>query len=251
MQPDLARELALAAPIVLITHTLGAIAAYGSTLLALPPLAALLGDMRLTVHLLRFTGTLQSGQVALQTWRDTDWRELGRMLAWASLGMAPGLALGGFLPRTPLLLLLAATLLAGGITGLRVRGDSPRPLGRGVGALLLIASGLIHGAFACGGALLVIYASRQIPDKGRFRSTLSFFWVAINLLPIIGWFLVARLGTREWWLLVSLSLLAVVSCQIGELAARRLPQVAFLRLVAGLLLASGAITLWNAIPRMP
>ncbi len=240
-------QLALALAVVAVTHFLGALAAYGSTLLALPPLTGVLGDLRLCVGLLRVTGTLQGAQVAAYTWRETDWREYRRMVLWAGLGMAPGLAAAELLPRTPLLVALALIVLVFGTLGLARSNGDRSPLPNAVGIALLLASGLIHGAFACGGATLVLYAQHSIGRKETFRSTLSLFWVTVNLPAIVAWLCTGGWTLRVAWLLAWFAPTALLASWAGEWAARRVSQRAFARVVSGLLLASGAILLAKAL----
>lgn len=240
-------QLALSLPLVAVTHFLGALAAYGSTMLALPVLVGVLGDLPLCVGLLRVTGTLQGAQVAAFTWRDTDWREYGWMVLWAGLGMVPGYAASQLLPRTPMLVALAVVLLVAGVTGIGRDEDSLRRLPAWLGVALLVVGGVIHGAFACGGATLVIYARHNLPRKEVFRSTLSLFWVTANLLPIVGWVRDGGVDARVLALLAWLAPTALVSAWAGERAAGRVSQAAFGRLVTVLLLVSGAVTLHKAL----
>ncbi|MFQ3547490.1 MAG: TSUP family transporter [Termitinemataceae bacterium] len=46
--------------------------------------------------------------------------------------------------------------------------------------LLLILGGIVHGAFASGGPLVVLYAAKALPDKGSFRATLCLLWTSLN-----------------------------------------------------------------------
>ena len=52
--------------------------------------------------------------------------------------------------------------------------------------LCLPAAGLVHGMFLSGGSFLIVYAVWALPDKERFRSTLSAVWVVLNSLLLIG-----------------------------------------------------------------
>lgn len=51
--------------------------------------------------------------------------------------------------------------------------------------LILIASGVVHGMFVCGGPLLIVYASRRLTDKDEFRSTLSAVWIVLNSIIML------------------------------------------------------------------
>lgn len=46
--------------------------------------------------------------------------------------------------------------------------------------LVLVASGLVHGMFVCGGPLLIIYASEKLKGRDEFRVTVSAVWIVLN-----------------------------------------------------------------------
>lgn len=50
------------------------------------------------------------------------------------------------------------------------------------GVIILFLSGVIHGLFVSGGALLVVYASNIFKSKDEFRSNLSLVWVFLNTI---------------------------------------------------------------------
>jgi len=111
------------------------------------------------------------------------------------------------------------------------------------GALVLLAGGLMHGLYASGGPMAVYYASRQLPDKGHFRSTLSVLWLLLNAVLIGSYLFGGKLGqgTAELIALNLPALCAGIWC--GEWLHGRLPQTAFRRIVLVLLLAGGLVLL--------
>ena len=50
---------------------------------------------------------------------------------------------------------------------------------------LLIAAGVVHGMYVCGGPLLIIYATKKLKNKDEFRSTLSMVWVVLNGVNLV------------------------------------------------------------------
>lgn len=65
----------------------------------------------------------------------------------------------------------------------RMRADEPADATPVPGVrriVVLVAAGLIHGLFASGGPLLVYVVGRELPDKARFRATLSAVWLGLN-----------------------------------------------------------------------
>lgn len=229
--------------VILVSHWLGAIASYGSTLLALPFLALLLKDLPSAVLILALIGTFQAFQVCFHTYRDVDGPELRRMLGWAGCGFPLGLLAVSGLPHQPLFAVLGVVLIAAAVQDLILPSQRhgrrwPAPVRRA----LLVAAGAIHGAFGAGGATLVVYAQQAFTRKEAFRATLCAFWVILN--PVLIAALLIRRPPRpaELGLIATaLPLLFLVTWHANRVAGR-LSQAAFRRLVAILLLVAGVVT---------
>ncbi len=52
--------------------------------------------------------------------------------------------------------------------------------------IVLVASGIVHGMFICGGPLLVVYASEKLKGRDEFRVTVSAVWVVLNTILLFG-----------------------------------------------------------------
>ena len=46
--------------------------------------------------------------------------------------------------------------------------------------LLLLAAGIVHGMYVCGGPLLIVYMTKKVPEKSSFRATISTTWIFLN-----------------------------------------------------------------------
>ena len=229
---------------IFASHFIGAITAYGSTLLALPVLAWLLGDLPLAVLVLLAVGTVQSFQILVYTWRETDWPELRRIVLWAGAALPLGFFADRWLPETALMTALGVVvLLAGGSRlGRGVALGPRRPPDWLLNALLAVG-GLIHGAFASGGATLVVVCQYRLPGKDAFRATLTTTWCVLNAV-LLGAALARGRLTGPAAGLIGLALpLVIAGGWWGERLARRLPQARFTKLVAILLVFAGVITL--------
>jgi uncharacterized membrane protein YfcA len=189
-----------------------------------------------------------SGYLVSRTWRDIDRRFLFRRLFTAVLAGVPlGIVAFAQLPRPMLVRAFGGFVVALAVIELvRVwrRADAqslPRPLR----IVLLVLGGAIHGAFATGGPLIVYVASRELPDKGAFRATLSALW-AVAGVAVAASLAVSGKVTR---VSLSGSALLVVPCVlgliIGEAVHRRVDgarlriAVFVMLLVAGVLLVRG------------
>lgn len=105
------------------------------------------------------------------------------------------------------------------------------PIPRAVEIGMLLAGGMVHGAFATGGPMAVYVVGRTIADKGRYRATLCLLWAILNTFLLLTYL---RLGDLDG---ASLSITAWLapSCALGlwagELAHHRVPAATFRGLV--------------------
>lgn len=109
------------------------------------------------------------------------------------------------------------------------------------GAVVLLLGGLMHGLYASGGPMAVYFSSRELPDKARFRSTLSLLWLLLNLVLIGGYLWQGVLGRAA---LGHVALNLVPLCAgiwAGEWLHGRINQHTFRLLVFLLLLAGGMV----------
>lgn len=235
--------------IVFTTHYLGAVASFGATLLAIPLLLWVRDDLTLWIVLMLLVGTLQCVQVFCYTWRDLDRRELGRILLWCGVALPVGLLSQRHLPEMLLRGALGLVLVASGLaklSGDERRGNRPLPFW--LGRLVLLLAGVIHGAFTCGGSALVVYASRAIPEKRAFRGTLTAVWLLLNSGLISARIAGGEIVLTHLGQAAALAPLVLLAGWLGQKSAERLPQAAFAKLVAGLLVVAGGVTIAKALP---
>lgn len=225
----------------------GSLAGYGGNMLVLPGLAWLMGDVQAAVFTVLILGSVQAVHVALINLRHVDWPVLGSMVVWAGLGVPLGVAAARYLPERPLLAGLGVVIAASGLWRLL----TPQPTGADNPAVrrsLLLAGGVLQGAFASGGGPIVVAAQRTLPTKEAFRATLFAFWNVLNLLAAAGMLTAGGFRGRGSWTLVLLGLPVVVLANlVGDRLARRVPQAHFVRVVASLLVVAGIVTLARAV----
>jgi uncharacterized membrane protein YfcA len=230
-----------------VTHWLGGVAAFGSTLLAFPALVWLV-DVRTARTALLLLGTVQAYQVFAYTYRHIVWREFFRMVLVAGLGLPIGVLALQSLPGPLLIGLLGVVLIVSGGTKLipkRRRSVTAWPA-PALYALLLLG-GIIHGAFVSGGAALVVYAQHRIPQKDGFRGTLCAFWVLMNTILVALLFVGGDgVGDALPIFLFGLPLVLVVSW-LANRHAKKLSEQSFARWVAILLVIGGVMALGRAL----
>ncbi len=232
--------LAVSATIISAAYFVSAVTGYGSAMLSLPLVAWITGDLHTTVVALLIIGGVQACHVGCLNIRYVPWRETARMLAGASIGLPIGYACGRYLPQTPMLIAMGVILLVGGVSGLAP--GERKGLPGWVMNALLVGGGVMNGAFACGGATLVVYAQSAFARKEEFRAALMACWVVLDL-SVVAWAGATHALTGSMLKLAGVSLpLVLVGGWLGELVARRMKQQAFGRLVAVVLVISGLVT---------
>jgi hypothetical protein len=243
-------ELALLIAIVTAAFTVEAAIGFGATVVTVA-LASLLVPIEAVLPAFVPVNVLLSGTLAVR-WREhVDGRTLvARVLPAMAIGMPIGMVAFRNLDEHALRLALGVFVTLLSILELTARGGGAgpaRPLGRGPEALVLAAGGVVHGAFATGGPLVVYALGRRMAsDKAAFRATLSLLWLVLNTVLVAGYVhdrtvTAASLALSAWMvppLLVGLAL--------GERLHRRASPEAFRRGVFALLLVVGLVLVGRA-----
>jgi hypothetical protein len=243
----MAAFLILFGMIVAGSNLIAALAGFGGNLLALPFLAWITGDLKLSVILVLLLGTGQAVIMAAANSRHVQLKPLAGLAGWSALGIPAGLLLAARLPQQAMLLGLGLVVLAGGIAGFFTVSSHllSRPL-RLVDRALLILGGVLHGAAGCGGLPVVIAARHILPAKESFRGTIFVFWIFLDVVVLIG--LAWHASLKQPLLLAVLGLPCMIAgSYVGERLSRRISQNAFARMVALLLVVSGLMTIGRAL----
>ena len=242
-------SLFLSALVIFCTQALQAVTGFGSSVLAMPFVTALLG-MREGIMIITITAWFSVLYIAISKWKEINLKQFGIISGFMLLG----LPLGMFLFRTVNTGLLKKVLalfiiIVSGWQLFRYIAFKKRNITppRGIKVLpyylILIAGGIIHGMFSSGGPLVVLYASRALPDKGQFRATLSLMWAFLNTVLIIVYFAEGSM-TREIAGNTGVLLpFVVVGIIAGEKVHHKLDERLFSIVVFGLLLVTGLFML--------
>ena len=219
-----------------------AVTGFGGGPVAMPPSMAIVGaaDAKAAVTCILWLTCIF---ISIREIKHIDLKQLGIILA----GMVPGVLVGMWLFSTlPLRILMLiygiAVILIGG-KRLFFPSTKQLPKAARIGALIL--AGLMQGMFTSGGPFLVIYAVSAIPDKDKFRATLSTVWSVINTY-MVGSMIVSGMYKGYAKMLVIWSIVPVaLSIFIGKRVADRLDKDMFLKVVYALLIVSGALLIYN------
>ena len=228
--------------VVFLTNIIQCVTGFAGTVLAMPFSVMLIG-LAPAKAILNVLGAAASVGVLIQCHKSVNKKEFLKMTGF----LLPGIAAGYFLSPYLMGVQKAAYMILGGIViffavlnfiKLMAKKEAKAP-GPALSAVILLASGLVHGVFVCGGPLLVTYASRKLTDTQEFRATLSATWIVLNGLMIVsdafnGYFDAPTLKLLAF----SLPVLAA-AIVAGNLIAKRLSKKAFLILSYALMLISG------------
>jgi hypothetical protein len=109
--------------------------------------------------------------------------------------------------------------------------------------IVLLMSGIIHGMFLSGSALLVIYATDVLKEKKEFRATMSAVWAVLNAYMILK-YLFDRVFTKEMFSLLVVCIVPfILAVFVGEYMQKRFSQKTFMTITYIVLLASGVVVM--------
>lgn len=229
--------------VVFASNVIQGITGFAGTLIALP-FAILLVDLETAKQVLNFLGLVASIAILIKDHRSISWSGVRKILTWMITGLIIGIASYEVAPRAVLMVCLPLFVIAIAVRGLikvigheqlRTRGPAPAR-----DAACLVAAGIVHGLFVSGGPLLVAYATDRLPEKQRFRATLSACWIALNSIILVQAALCAKL-TAPMMGYMAFSLLPMAAgVAVGGSLLKRMDQRTFMLISYLLLLASGA-----------
>lgn len=234
----------LAGLLIFASHLVAGIAGFGNQIVALPLLAMLVG-LDAGKGTLVVLGTIMYTILTIRWHERINWRELLIVVGLAGAGLVIGMYVFKLLNPRAARMALGCFVLIVGIQGL-VRPSLLKLVPDALARLLVLAGGIVHGAFTTGGPLLVIYAQRAMPHKSEFRSTLAVMWLALNAGLMIGWTITGNWSPRTPMLcLVGLPFL-MAGLSVGEYLHHRLNGPAFRAFVNGVLILNGIVLIASA-----
>jgi uncharacterized protein len=239
--------LLLAGLVVFVTHALEAVTGFGCTVLALPFITALFG-LKQGVMTLTILAWILALYIVAAKHKDIDWRHFGVIVAFVIAGLPIGMYLFKHVDPAPLKKVLAVfIILASSLQLLAFFAPrlAARRLPKPIGFILLFLGGIVHGLFSSGGPLVVLYASKALPDKSTFRATLCLLWATLNSI-IIGSYIASSAITaddaRRTAFMLPFLALGIIA---GEWAHQRVKPEAFKLIVFSMLLVTGVIMLFS------
>jgi uncharacterized membrane protein YfcA len=238
-------SLVLIAGAVTLAYLVFGATGFGSSIVSVPVLAHVL-PLAFVVPLITAVDLGAVATAAMRQWRDAVWRELGRLLLPAALGIALGSTVLVRLPRELALVSLgvfviayAAYTLAGTRAWRAVRTRWAVPAG--------IAGGVFSALFGTGGPIYMAYLASRIEESKQLRATSSLMVgiavvmraVAFALTPL--WLQPGMPG-----LVVLLVPCMLAGYALGSRLHIRLAGAALRKAIAWVLLANGVLLIARA-----
>ncbi|MCW5639249.1 MAG: sulfite exporter TauE/SafE family protein [Rubrivivax sp.] len=187
------------------------------------------------------------------SWRDIHARWLGWLVLGNALAIPLGLALLGWLPETPLRLLIG-TLLLLATAVLRSGATAHLEATRSVRLATGLASGLANGVAAIGGIMVAVLLSATALEPAAMRATLIALFLFTDLYALawaagLSWLadapnVLLGAATAAWvlWMLPPM----LVGIAIGQRGFAGVSPAAFRRRVLELLVVVSALTMLRA-----
>lgn len=133
-------------------------------------------------------------------------------------------------------------IVAAALKNLLVK-PSEKPMSHWLSAVILIGAGIIHGMFASGGALLVVYLAATYHNKYTFRANVAAVWSCLNLVLMFKDFEKGMFNAQALHLMLIAIILLRLAVYIGNKIHSRINQRMFNYSTYCLLLLSGAMIL--------
>ncbi len=219
-----------------------AITGFAGAPIAMPPSIALVGvsDAKAAITFILWFASLI---ITIRSFKDIDFRQLGKILAFMIVGVVAGLWMFSNLSLPILMLIYGIVVVLIGVKKMFFPSQKELPKPMQYGALLL--SGLMQGLFTSGGPFLALYSTANIKDKRIFRATVSTVWSVLNIYMIITMY-TKGMYTPYTFKLIGFSIIPVlVGLAIGNKLNKKMKQETFLKLVYGLLILSGSLLVYN------
>ncbi len=231
--------------VVLITHALEAITGFGCTVLALPFVVELIGLEKARI-LLAILALILAIYISITNIKKINFKEYFIILLLSGIGMPIGIYLFNNLDAFWLKKILAVFIIIASIIQLiKIFSKKDEELASGklniLYYFLLFAGGIVHGAFASGGPLIVLYAAKKLKDKSEFRATLCLLWTTLNSILIFSFYHANKLNASTSKDLLYLMPFLIIGIITGEIIHRKVNALLFKKIVFITLLFVGVV----------
>ena len=234
--------------VVFLTNIIQCVTGFAGTVLAMPFSVMLVG-LDTARPVLNIMGIAASVGVIARYRKDVYRKELLTILGVTLPGMLAGAFLknalagyGGLLFKVLGILVILFAIM--NLAAFLLKKDFAEK-SKALGYAFLIAGGVVHGLFVCGGPLIVSYAGVKLKETNAFRATLSAVWIVLNTILMIT-DAVAGSFNKDIVLLTGVCLIVLLAAiVIGNRIADKMSKKAFLLLTYALMIISGVSLLFK------
>jgi len=230
--------------VVFITHTLEAVTGFGCTVLSFPFVLFLMKDLEQTKIILSILAWVLAGYFVATKFKRIYWKQFGIIILFAGLGMPVGMMIFKSLNADLLKRALGVFIVISASIQLYncfMPKSDTRKLPDFLGFFFLLAGGIVHGAFAVGGPLVVLYSAGKIPDKGQFRATMCLLWATLNTVLMFQFRFENKLNLETGRTLLILLPFLIAGIFAGEAIHNKVNEALFKKIVFASLLLVGIV----------
>lgn len=237
-------ELLIFGVAVLVAFVSGAMAGFGSVIIALT-IAGQFHSIEWMVPRLVALNVLLNGYLVIAHRGHIAWRLLLTRVLWVmGAGASVGVLVQAQLAGSTLKTMFGVLVVALSSIELYRMWSKSTPATGGASLPFVFGAGIMHGIYASGGPLLVYALGRSDLHRTALRSTLAMIWLSMNIALSIVYVLDGRLdrtaAVEVLWLVVPVA----IAIPIGELLHRRVDERGFRIVLFCLLLAAGIALLF-------
>lgn len=220
--------------IIFVTHTLEAITGFGCTVLAFPFVIFLMDDLEQAKIVLSILAWALAAYFVVTKFSSINWKQFGIILLLAGWGLPLGILMFKNLDAALLKKILGVFIIISAAVQLfkcYVPDKGNWKLPSFVGYLFLFVGGIVHGAFAVGGPLIVLYSAGKLPDKSQFRATMCLLWTTLNTVLILQYMNEGSLTLKIGQDLLFLLPFLIAGIVVGELIHKKVSEILFRKLI--------------------
>ncbi|MFI3168078.1 MAG: sulfite exporter TauE/SafE family protein [Bacillota bacterium] len=239
-------ELILFVVIIFLCFTIQGITGFGASILAVPFLAVFM-DLKDVVVIVSLVSMEIAVLMTLISFRQVNVKEFLKITTCVLLGLPFGVYLINALSNSYLETILAVVIFVLGIynlSDLYLKKEQqkeivkPKKFDIG-GCACLFCGGIIHGVFAAGGPLVVVYGANKFETKEIMRASFSALWVVINTvmlaINISNGKITTATVTKAVWAFPAV----VLSIFVGKWISTKISQKTFLTIIYVVLIFAG------------
>lgn len=226
--------------VLFVTSILKTVTGFAGTALSMPFALRIIDALTARI-VLGFFSWINAVFVTFREWKNIQWKILAKIVIFMLIGVIIGMKIYELAPLNVLLKVYGVFIILVALQSLVF--NKTVTLSPVVSYIVLLLSGIIHGMFLSGSALLVIYAADVLKEKKEFRATMSAVWAVLNAYMIIK-YLIDRVFTNEIFLLIVVCIVPFfLAIFIGEYMQKRFSQKVFMTITYIVLLVSGIVVM--------